>query len=117
MALYFQHFILIEFESEDAVKKVLESGSFGNNMPPVPSVSSFLWMRATSTKKSNKGAVCPDKLSDSETSPEELLQNMQEASSVITKIFFILAIIYHCSIMHRYQNKFQPCTILLKWES
>jgi hypothetical protein len=109
---------LIEFESEDTVKKVLESGSFGNNMPPVPSVSPFLWMRATSTKKSKKGAVCPDKLSDSETSPEELLQNMQGANSVITNIFVSFGLfIYHCSFMNRYQNKCQPCMILLKWES
>lgn len=77
-------------------------------MPPVPSVSPFLWMRATSTKKSKKGAVCPDKLSDSEASPEELLQNMKEANSVILLEADLVKPYSRACFMYRYLNKCPP---------
>jgi len=75
------------------VRKILESGSFGQKMPPVPCVTPFLWLRANNIKKSKKSdtnAVCPQAVVDSEASPEQLLANLKEAHSVQQLHFFIM---------------------------
>ncbi|XP_059483087.1 poly(A) RNA polymerase, mitochondrial-like [Neocloeon triangulifer] len=80
------HFILVEFEKKESARKIMESGSFGQKMPPVPCVSPFLWMRASSIKSSEKDDVCPKPVQDSEAKKEILLQNLHEAQSFSDQI-------------------------------